>query len=69
MEHYLQSDPVKNKQMQPYLLAKGLNKREIAQYFIIVDHKAIPCAGNCFEACFDALFKSQKCQIIVVLAP
>ncbi|PIK48988.1 hypothetical protein BSL78_14139 [Apostichopus japonicus] len=44
--------------MQPYILALGPTKSSISQYFIVVDHLALPCAAHDALGAFDALFKS-----------
>ncbi|XP_041466263.1 uncharacterized protein LOC121416815 [Lytechinus variegatus] len=46
------------RQMQPFLLALGRSKAQITQYFIIIDHMALPCAAHDIEGAMDALFKS-----------
>ncbi|XP_063042217.1 uncharacterized protein LOC134436798, partial [Engraulis encrasicolus] len=42
---------------QPYLLASGLHKKAISNYYIVMDKKLIPCQGNTSLAAFDELFK------------
>ncbi|KAJ8048619.1 hypothetical protein HOLleu_01001 [Holothuria leucospilota] len=44
--------------MQPYLLALGPTKKSISQYFIVVDHIALPCPARDALGAFDVLFKS-----------
>ncbi|XP_028290864.1 uncharacterized protein LOC114454516 [Gouania willdenowi] len=43
---------------QPFLLCNGETKRMITRFFIIMDHKAIPCAAQTTLAAFDSLFKA-----------
>ena len=48
----------KSQPMQPYLLARGVSRECIDQYFIIVDHYAIPCSDNSPISAVDILFKT-----------
>ncbi|XP_034055167.1 uncharacterized protein LOC117534980 [Gymnodraco acuticeps] len=43
---------------QPFLLCVGEQKNNIQQFYVIVDHKAIPCKGQTSMAAFDELFKA-----------
>ncbi|XP_048854319.1 uncharacterized protein LOC125722176 isoform X2 [Brienomyrus brachyistius] len=43
---------------QPYLLAVGVKKNDIHQYFIILDKNAIPCKSTSSLGSFDELFKA-----------
>ncbi|XP_045079086.1 uncharacterized protein LOC123492351 isoform X2 [Coregonus clupeaformis] len=42
---------------QPYLLAVGVKKNAIHQFFIIIDKNAIPCRSTSSLVAFDELFK------------
>ncbi|XP_041835386.1 uncharacterized protein LOC121636174 [Melanotaenia boesemani] len=43
---------------QPFLLCVGENKSSIQRYYVIMDHKAIPCKAQTSLAAFDELFKA-----------
>ncbi|KAL3972941.1 fibroblast growth factor [Sarotherodon galilaeus] len=43
---------------QPYLLAVGVKKNDIHQFFIILDKNAIPCKSTSSLGAFDELFKA-----------
>ncbi|XP_041735212.2 uncharacterized protein LOC121568835 isoform X1 [Coregonus clupeaformis] len=43
---------------QPYLLAVGVKKNAIHQFFIIIDKNAIPCRSTSSLVAFDELFKA-----------
>ncbi|XP_039656431.1 uncharacterized protein LOC120559076 [Perca fluviatilis] len=43
---------------QPYLLAVGVKKNAIHQFFIIIDKNAIPCRPTSSLVAFDELFKA-----------
>ncbi|XP_030588577.1 uncharacterized protein LOC115782519 isoform X1 [Archocentrus centrarchus] len=43
---------------QPFLLCVGENKSSIQRYYIIIDHKAVPCKAQTSLAAFDELFKA-----------
>ncbi|KAI9547952.1 hypothetical protein NQZ68_012969 [Dissostichus eleginoides] len=43
---------------QPFLLCVGEQKNNIQRFYVIVDHKAIPCKGQTSMAAFDELFKA-----------
>lgn len=43
---------------QPFLLCIGKTKKMITRFYIIMDHKAIPCAALTTLAAFDTLFKA-----------
>ena len=43
---------------QPYLLAVGVKKNAIHQFFIILDKIAIPCRSTSSLGAFDELFKA-----------
>ncbi|XP_026027933.1 uncharacterized protein LOC113024804 [Astatotilapia calliptera] len=43
---------------QPYLLAVGVKKHDIHQFFIILDKNAIPCKSTSSLGAFDELFKA-----------
>lgn len=43
---------------QPFLLCIGETKKKITRFYIIMDHKAIPCAAQTTLAAFDSLFKA-----------
>ncbi|KAK0152762.1 Proton myo-inositol cotransporter [Merluccius polli] len=43
---------------QPFLLCVGQKKNSIQRYYIIIDHKAIPCKAQTSLAAFDELFKA-----------
>ncbi|KAM4529476.1 uncharacterized protein V3H82_007712 isoform 3-T3 [Fundulus diaphanus] len=45
-------------QAQPYLLAVGVKKNTIHQFFIILDKNAIPCRSTSSLGAFDELFKA-----------
>ncbi len=42
---------------QPYLLASGIHKWAISNYYIVIDKMLIPCQGTMSLAAFDELFK------------
>ncbi|PIK38618.1 hypothetical protein BSL78_24528, partial [Apostichopus japonicus] len=44
--------------MHPYILALGPTKSSISQYFIVIDHLALPCVAQCALVAFDTLFKN-----------
>lgn len=43
---------------QPFLLCVGEERNNIQRYYVIVEHKAIPCKGQTSLAAFDELFKA-----------
>ncbi|KAI9516485.1 hypothetical protein NQZ68_015987 [Dissostichus eleginoides] len=43
---------------QPFLLCVGEQKNNIQRFYVIVDHKAIPCKGQTSMAAFDELFQA-----------
>ncbi|XP_019115208.2 uncharacterized protein LOC109138679 [Larimichthys crocea] len=43
---------------QPFLLCVGEQKNNIQRFYVIVDHKAIPCKAQTSLAAFDELFKA-----------
>ncbi|XP_056270660.1 uncharacterized protein LOC130193879 isoform X2 [Pseudoliparis swirei] len=43
---------------QPILLCVGEEKNNIQRFYVIVDHKAIPCKAQTSLAAFDELFKA-----------
>lgn len=43
---------------QPYLLAVGVKKKAIHQFYIVLDKKAIPCKSISSLGAFDELFKA-----------
>ncbi|XP_051795507.1 uncharacterized protein LOC127537497 isoform X3 [Acanthochromis polyacanthus] len=43
---------------QPFLLGVGEKKSSIQRYYVIIDHKAIPCKAQTSLAAFDELFKA-----------
>ncbi|XP_071399447.1 uncharacterized protein [Centroberyx affinis] len=43
---------------QPFLLCVGQKKNSIQHYYIIIDHKAIPCKAQTSLSAFDELFKA-----------
>lgn len=43
---------------QPFLLCVGEKKNSIQRYYVIIDHKAIPCKAQTSLAAFDELFKA-----------
>ncbi|KAK0137147.1 hypothetical protein N1851_013068 [Merluccius polli] len=43
---------------QPYLLAVGVRKNAIHQFFLILDKNAIPCRSTSSLGAFDELFKA-----------
>ena len=43
---------------QPYLLAVGLKKKTLHQFFIILDKNAIACKSSSSLGAFDELFKA-----------
>ncbi|XP_076591434.1 uncharacterized protein LOC143323468 [Chaetodon auriga] len=43
---------------QPFLLCVGQKKNNIQRYYVIIDHKAIPCKAQTSLAAFDELFKA-----------
>ncbi|KAK0149550.1 hypothetical protein N1851_009706 [Merluccius polli] len=43
---------------QPYLLAIGLNRATIHEFFIVIDKQAIPCRSTSSLGAFDELFKA-----------
>ncbi|XP_013855967.1 uncharacterized protein LOC106511775 [Austrofundulus limnaeus] len=43
---------------QPFLLCVGESKNSVHRYYIIIDHKAIPCKAQTSLAAFDELFKA-----------
>ena len=54
LEHFLHQG---KQQMQPFLLGLGQSKAHITQYFLVVDHRALPCAAHDIEGAMDVLFK------------
>ncbi|CAL8326338.1 unnamed protein product [Boreogadus saida] len=43
---------------QPYLLAIGMNRATIHEFFIVIDKQAIPCRSTSSLGAFDKLFKT-----------
>ncbi|XP_051233089.1 uncharacterized protein LOC127350458 [Dicentrarchus labrax] len=43
---------------EPFLLCVGEKKNSIQRYYVIIDHKAIPCKAQTSLAAFDVLFKA-----------
>ncbi|XP_059187920.1 uncharacterized protein LOC131970520 [Centropristis striata] len=43
---------------QPFLLCVGEKKNSIQRYYVVTDHKAIPCKAQTSLAAFDELFKA-----------
>lgn len=44
--------------MQPHLLAVGMKRSAVHEFFIIVDKQAIPCKSTSSLGAFDELFKA-----------
>ncbi|MED6243723.1 hypothetical protein ATANTOWER_025784 [Ataeniobius toweri] len=47
-----------NSTMQPYLLAVGMKRNTIHEFFIVLDKQVIPCKSTSSLGAFDELFKA-----------
>ncbi|KAJ8017636.1 hypothetical protein HOLleu_44811 [Holothuria leucospilota] len=58
VDAFLEKNKQKKVIMQPYLLGLGESRKNITQYFIIIDHLALPCSAHDAVGAFDTLQKS-----------